>query len=70
MILGDNIFVIVAKRQVGYVEHNEDSIEAIKREVKSVSYMNINQLKDVIRKDFIHKAHLKIIERVLDYKKM
>ena len=40
-----------------------------KEEVESVSYMNINQLKAVIKKGLMHKAHAKILEKVLNYKK-
>lgn len=40
-----------------------------KEEVESVSYMNINQINDIIEKGLMHKAHAKILQKVLEYKK-
>lgn len=37
-------------------------------EVESVSYMTENELKDVIDKGLMHKAHAKVLERVIEYK--
>ena len=37
-------------------------------EVESVSYMTEKELKDVINKGIMHKAHAKVLERVIEYK--
>lgn len=39
-----------------------------KDEVESVSYMNEQELKNIINKGLMHKAHAKVLERVLKYK--
>ena len=31
--------------------------------------MNINQINDIIEKGLMHKAHAKILQKVLEYKK-
>lgn len=40
-----------------------------KEEVESVSYMDTNKLMEFIKKGLMHRAHAKILKRVLDYKK-
>ena len=40
-----------------------------KEEVESVSFMNKDELKDIINKGLMHKAHSKILEMILDKKK-
>lgn len=40
-----------------------------KDEVESVSYMSERELKNIIKKGLMHKAHAKVLERVLEYRK-
>lgn len=40
-----------------------------KEEVESVSYMTEQEIRDVIKKGLMHKAHNHILDRVLEYKK-
>lgn len=39
-----------------------------KEEVESVFYMNLNEIKEVIKNDLMHKAHLNIIDKIMEYK--
>ena len=57
-------------RFIFYLKKDIDlkDIKLQKDEVESVSYMNISDLKDIIEKGLMHKAHAKVLERVLDYK--
>lgn len=58
-------------RFIFYLKKNIDlnSIIIQKEEVESVSYMSENELKRIIEKGLMHKAHAKVLERVLEYKK-
>lgn len=38
-------------------------------EVEKVLYMNKKELKEIIKKGLIHKAHAKVLDRVLEFKK-
>ena len=40
-----------------------------KEEVESVSYMNKDEVKDIIEKGLMHNAHAKVLERILEYRK-
>ena len=57
-------------RFVYYLKKNIDinSVVLQKDEVESVLYMNENELRDIIEKGLMHKAHGKVLERVLEYK--
>lgn len=46
-----------------------DDIVLQKEEVESVSYFDIDQLRKINDNGLMHKAHAKVFERVLDYKK-
>ena len=48
---------------------NLDEVVIQEEEVESVSYMTEKELKEIIKKGLMHKAHAKVLERVLDYKK-
>ena len=39
-----------------------------KDEVESVSYMSIDEIRDIIDKGLMHNAHAKVLEKVLEYK--
>ena len=41
-----------------------------KDEVESVSYMTINELKNAIEQGQMHKVHIQILKRILNYKKL
>ena len=58
-------------RFVFYLRKNIDLNDVViqEEEVESVSYMNENDLRDIIEKGLMHKAHAKVLERVLEYKK-
>lgn len=57
-------------RFVYYLKKNIDldSLVLDKEEVESVSYMTKEELMDVINKGLMHKGHIKVLERVLEYK--
>ena len=59
-------------RFVFYLRKNIDIKDIVlqKEEVESVSYMNEKQLKSLIKKGLMHKAHAKVLEYVLEYKKV
>ena len=43
-------------------------IKIQEEEVESVTYMSKEKLQDIIDKGLMHKAHAKVLERVLEYK--
>lgn len=57
-------------RFVFYLKRNIDlnNIVLQKEEVESVSYMTCNEIINIIEKGLMHKAHAKMLERVLEYK--
>ena len=67
-----HIVVDFPVRFIFYMRKNVNINDLVlqKDEVESVSYMNINELKKVIEQGLMHKAHTKILERVLKYKKL
>ena len=58
-------------RFIFYLKKDIDLNDVVlqKDEFESVSYMTINELKNIIDKGLMHKAHAKVLERVLEYKK-
>ena len=56
-------FVFCLKRNIDL-----NDIVLQKEEVESVSYMSNNEIKKIIEKGLMHKAHAKVLERVLEYK--
>lgn len=58
-------------RFIFYLKKNVDLKDIIlqKDEVESVVYMNENELKNIIKKELMHKAHAKVLKRVLEYRK-
>ncbi len=57
-------FIFYLKKDINLTE-----VVLQKDEVESVSYMNISELEDIIQKGLMHKAHAKVLDRVLEYKK-
>ena len=57
-------------RFIFYLRKNVDLNDVIlqKEEVDSVSYMTHNEIRNIIEKGLMHKAHSKVLERVLEYK--
>ena len=57
-------------RFVFYMKKDIDieSLTIKKDEVESVSFMTIQELRKIINKGLMHKGHLKVLDRVLDYK--
>ena len=55
-------FIFYLKKDINLAE-----IVLQKDEVESVSYMNISELEDIIQKGLMHKAHAKVLGRVLEY---
>jgi len=57
-------------RFIFYLRKNIDLNDVIlqKEEVDSVSYMTHNEIRNIIEKGLMHKAHSKVLERVLEYK--
>lgn len=57
-------------RFIFYLKRNIDLNDIVlqKEEVESVSYMTCNEIRNIIEKDLMHKAHAKVLERVLEYK--
>ena len=58
-------------RFIFYLKKNIDLKDIVlqKDEVESVSYMSERELKNIIKKGLMHKAHAKVLERVLEYRK-
>ena len=58
-------------RFIFYLKKNIDlsKITLQKEEVESVSYMNSDEIRDVLDKGLMHKGHYKVLEKVLEYKK-
>ena len=48
---------------------NLNDITLQKDEVESVSYMDVDTIKDILDKGLMHKGHYKVLEKVLEYKK-
>ena len=48
---------------------NLSDITLQKDEVESVSYMSIDEIRDILDKGLMHKGHYKVLEKVLQYKK-
>lgn len=57
-------FVFYLKKDI-----NLEELTLQKEEIESVKYMNVNKIKSIIEKGMMHKAHTKVLERVLKYKK-
>ena len=57
-------FIFYLKKDI-----NLKDIKIQKEEVESVSYMNIKELKEIIKKGLMNKGHAKALEYVLKYKK-
>ena len=57
-------------RFVFYMKKDIDieSLTIKKDEVESVSFITIQELRKIINKGLMHKGHLKVLDRVLDYK--
>ena len=57
-------------RFVFYMKKDIDieSLTIKEDEVESVSFISIEKLKEIINKGLMHKGHLKVLDRVLDYK--
>lgn len=57
-------------RFIFYLKKNIDLNDVVlkKDEVESVSYMTCNEIRDIIEKSLMHKAHAKVLERVLEYR--
>ena len=45
-----------------------ESLTIKEDEVESVSFISIEKLKEIINKGLMHEGHLKVINRVLEYK--
>lgn len=56
-------FVFYLKKDI-----NLKDIVLQESEVESVSFMSIEKIKELIDKGLMHKAHAKVLERVLEYK--
>ncbi len=58
-------------RFIFYLKKNIDinNIVLQKDEVESVSYMSIDEIRDIIDKGLMHNAHAKVLEKVLEYKR-
>ena len=58
-------------RFVFYLKKNLDlnDITLQKDEVESVSYMSVDEIRDILDKGQMHKGHYKVLEKVLEYKK-
>ena len=58
-------------RFVFYLKKNLDlnDITLKKDEVESVSYMSVDEIRDILDKGQMHKGHYKVLEKVLEYKK-
>ena len=58
-------------RFIFYLKKNIDinTIVLQKDEVESVSYMSIDEIRDIIDNGLMHKAHAKVLEKVLEYKR-
>ena len=57
-------------RFVFYLRKNIELNDIIlqKEEVESVSYMTDNEIRNIIENGLMHKAHAKVLERILEYK--
>ncbi len=57
-------------RFIFYLKKNIDINDIVlqKDEVESVSYMSIDEIRDIIDKGLMHNAHAKVLEKVLEYK--
>ena len=58
-------------RFIFYLKKNIDINKVVlqKDEVESVSYMSIDEIRDIIDKGLMHNAHAKVLEKVLEYKR-
>ena len=45
-----------------------DNLKLLKEEVESISYMSVDKIKELINNGLMHKAHIKVLEKVLEYK--
>ncbi len=48
---------------------NIDDITLQKEEVESVSYMSVDDIRNILNKGLMNKGHYKVLEKVLEYKK-
>ena len=48
---------------------NLNDITLQKDEVKSVSYMSVDKIRDILDKGLMNKGHYKVLEKILEYKK-
>lgn len=57
-------------RFIYYLKKNVDinKLNLQEEEVESVKYMTINEIKEIIKKGLMHKAHAKVLETLLAYK--
>ena len=56
-------FVFYLKKDI-----NLDDITLQKEEVESVYYMSVDEIRKLIDNGLMHKAHAKVLERVLEYR--
>ena len=58
-------------RFIFYLKKNIDlnNIDLQKDEVEQVSYMSVEKIKELLDNGLMHKAHYKVLEKVLDFKK-
>lgn len=57
-------------RFIFYLKKNIDlnDIKLQEEEVESVSYISEDKLREIIEQGLMHKAHVKVLEKVLEYK--
>lgn len=57
-------------RFIFYLKKNIDlnNIDLQKDEVEQVSYMSVEKIKELLDNGLMHKAHYKVLEKVLDFK--
>lgn len=56
-------FIFYLKKDI-----NLDDTILLKEEIESISYMNIDEIKDLINKGLMHEAHNNVLDKVLEYK--
>ena len=58
-------------RFIFYLKKNIDLNNIIlqKDEVESVSYMSVDEIRNLLDKGLMHKGHYKVLEKVLEYKR-
>lgn len=57
-------------RFIFYLKKDIDlnSLKLLKEEVESISYMSVDKIKELINNGLMHEAHIKVLEKVLEYK--